>query len=49
MHGEKHRLIIAFLLIIVAIILINVGIMNGDIESVEKKTTNVCLECIGIG
>lgn len=49
MLRENIKLLIGLLLIVIALILINVGILSGDVGTVESKSTNICMECIGIG
>lgn len=39
----------AFLILILAAVLILIGIMAGQPESVLAKAATICLECIGIG
>ena len=46
---EKTRNIICIILAVCGIVLTCIGIMNGEVKTVEKKSTNICLECIGIG
>ena len=45
---EKLKTLIGLLLIVIALLLINIGIISGDVGVVEAKSTNICLECIGI-
>jgi len=46
---DNLKTLIALLLIVIALLLINIGIIYGDVGVVEAKSTNICLECIGIG
>ena len=46
---DNLKLLIGLLLIVIAILLINIGIISGDVGVVEAKSSNICLECIGIG
>lgn len=39
----------AWILIIAACIFIAIGILRGEMAEVFLKSTNICLECIGIG
>lgn len=39
----------AWILIMIAVIFIAVGIFRGEMADVFLKSTNICLECIGIG
>ena len=47
LRGSKKR-IISMVLILVAIILIILGILNGELEIIFTKATNICLQCIGL-
>lgn len=49
MSKDNLKTLIALLLIVIALLLINIGIIYGDVGVVEAKSTNICLECIGIG
>ena len=49
MSKEKVKLIVLLLLLVVAFFMINIGILSGDVSVVETKSTNICMECIGIG
>lgn len=49
MISENTRLMIVIILILVSFIMINAGIINGEVQAVEAKSTNICMECIGIG
>ncbi|MBP5532654.1 MAG: thioredoxin [Lachnospiraceae bacterium] len=49
MSKDNLKLLIGLLLIVIAILLINIGIISGDVGVVEAKSSNICLECIGIG
>ena len=46
---EKHRRIIAFVLLALGIVLILAGIFRGEVATVFNKATHICMECIGIG
>lgn len=37
------------LLFAAAIVMIGVGIVRGEVETVLSKGINLCLECVGIG
>ena len=45
----KKRSVIGAVTIIIAAILMVVGICRGEMAEVFLKSTNICLECIGIG
>ncbi len=46
---DGKKTLICLILIVCSLIFINVGISAGEVKTVEKKSTNICLECIGIG
>ena len=46
---EHTKTLICLIAAALGIIMINAGIMNGEVKTVEQKSTNICLECIGIG
>lgn len=35
--------------LVAAVILIFIGVINGDAKEVMQKAVNICLQCIGIG
>jgi len=46
---DGKKTVICLIILICSLILINVGIMSEEVQTVENKSTNICLECIGIG
>ncbi|MBO4921152.1 MAG: thioredoxin [Lachnospiraceae bacterium] len=48
MSKDNLKTLIGLLLIVIALLLINIGIISGDVGVLETKSTNICLECIGI-
>jgi len=40
---------LTWLLIFMAVIFMGIGISRGEMAEVLLKSTNICLECIGIG
>ena len=48
LNKMKHR-IISIGVLVLSILLIISGIFAGEAESVIKKATRICMECIGIG
>jgi len=47
--SEKKTKIIQYTLILLSIVLILIGTLNGEAQIVFKKAIYICLECIGIG
>ena len=41
--------IVSLLFLFLAIALIIVGINRNEVKTVYKKSSNICMECIGIG
>lgn len=49
---EQHlraRNILRIALFLAAVIMLAVGIADGEVQTVFQKAVNICLECIGIG
>ena len=46
---KKHPLLIRLLLLSLGIALLLGGIFRGEVATVFKKATHICMECIGIG
>lgn len=40
---------VAFALILISIIFLAIGVWRGEMETVIRKATNICMECIGLG
>lgn len=50
MKTRNHRILPAqALLLAAAMLLMILGIQNGEAQTVLAKAVNICLECIGIG
>ena len=45
----RARNILRIALFLVAVIMLAIGISNGEVQTVFQKAVNICLECIGIG
>ena len=44
-----RKRIIRTVIAVVAVLLMGIGLMNGDYNDVKNKAIKICLECIGIG
>ena len=40
---------IPFIILIISILMIGIGISNGEMTMVFNKAVQVCFECIGVG
>ncbi len=47
--SEKQKSRIRLGLVVLSVVLIGLGIMQGEPATVFNKAANICLECIGIG
>lgn len=47
--GKAKQKIIPVCLILLSVLLVGIGIAEGQSDSVLNKAINICLECIGIG
>ena len=45
----RARNILRIVLFLAAVIMLAIGISNGEVQTVFQKAVNICLECIGIG
>lgn len=43
----KNKITVFILLL--GIVMVGVGILRGEVQTVLSKAVNLCLECIGIG
>ena len=44
---KKNALALA--LVAIAAVMVCIGAWRGEVNTVFKKATNICLECVGIG
>ena len=44
-----NKSFVKYILLFLSIILIIIGVLNGEVKSVLLKAVSICLECIGIG
>ena len=49
MIGRDKKIKLTYLLLFIAIILIIIGINNGNMVDTYNKARLICFECIGIG
>lgn len=48
MKGKKTEAI-RIVLLFLSIVMIVIGVVNGEVQTVFTKAVNLCMECIGIG
>lgn len=48
-HFTTARHILPYFLILAGIAFLAIGIHNGEIMTIWRKATVICMECIGIG
>lgn len=46
---NRRNTLIGLIILVLATVFINIGIMRGEVKTVNHKSTKICLECIGIG
>lgn len=47
---KKRKLwVVRCVVLLAAVLCIGIGVIRGEHKDVEKKATNICLQCIGIG
>lgn len=49
MERKRMNLIRSCVILGLSIIMVVVGVNRGEVQTVFKKASNICLECIGIG
>lgn len=49
MNREIKKSLLGAGLVVVALVLMMIGIANGECATVFNKAVNICMECIGIG
>lgn len=49
MTGERKLWLLRVFILVAAVLMMIVGIFNGEHHTVLQKAVNICLECIGIG
>lgn len=45
----KRLAVVSVLLLIIGAASVFFGIRRGEVQTVYQKSTNICLECVGIG
>ena len=45
----KRTILIATLLLLIGAVSVFFGVRRGEVQTVYQKSTNICLECVGIG
>ena len=46
---DRKRNIICCVLLFISLVFLVWGSARGEVETVENKSTSICMECIGIG
>jgi hypothetical protein len=49
MRASRKTAILAGAVLVIALVLIALGVANGDALDVYRKAARICFECIGIG
>lgn len=49
MERKRTNWIRSCVILVLSIIMIVAGVNRGEVQTVFKKASNICLECIGIG
>lgn len=49
MTGKSKVWLLRGIILVAAVLMIIVGILNGEQHTLWQKAVNICLECIGIG
>ena len=47
--SEKSKTLIAAFLLLLSLVCATLGLIRNEDRTVENKSTNICMECIGIG
>jgi hypothetical protein len=47
--GARRRYLPAILLLAAAAVFFALGVFRGEVDTVLRKASTICLECIGIG
>ena len=48
-QADRKTLILRTAVLVIALILITIGILNGGLEDVLAKGASICTECVGLG
>ncbi len=46
---DKKRTVMSLLLVLIGLVMLLIGVLDGQVGNLLIKSVNICLECVGIG